>query len=88
MRKFSVCTVTDLNPRFGGPWDMLWTFLDNASKEVLFFEFHTRVQMCITKIKGLSMFYKTNLTIRFTNANLSSKKNRSTYINTSTMFTL
>ena len=22
-----VCTLTDLNPRFDGPWDMLWKFL-------------------------------------------------------------
>ena len=24
LRKVSVCTLTDLNPGFGGPWNMLW----------------------------------------------------------------
>ena len=27
LRKSSVCTLTDLNPGFGGPWDILWIFL-------------------------------------------------------------
>ena len=26
MRKVSVCTLTDLNPGFGGPWNKLWIF--------------------------------------------------------------
>ena len=27
LRKVSVCTLTDLNPGFDGPWDILWIFL-------------------------------------------------------------
>ena len=53
LRKVSVCTLTDLNPGFDGPWEDMNTFCKwhfyNASKEVFWqkkFEFHARVQKC------------------------------------------
>ena len=31
MRKVSICTLTDLNPGFGGPWRKLWIFFVNGT---------------------------------------------------------
>ena len=44
MRKVSICTLNDLNPGFGRPWNKLWIFFctwhfHNASKEVSFSNF-------------------------------------------------
>ena len=54
LRQSSVCTLTYLNPGFGGPWDMLGIFFVNIKfitlhrslLENFFFEFHVRVQKC------------------------------------------
>ena len=35
LRKSSVCTLTYLNPGFGGPWDMLWIFLGYSTFIIL-----------------------------------------------------
>ena len=54
MRKTQFSTLTDLNPGFGGPWDMLGIFFVNVIFIMLHrslsvkknFEFHRRVQKC------------------------------------------
>ena len=54
LRKSSVCTLTDLNPVFGKPWDMLWLFfgfgtfimLQKKSFGQKQFQFYARVQKC------------------------------------------
>ena len=42
MRKSSVCTLADLNPGFGGPWDMLWIFLGYGTFIMLQKKYRTR----------------------------------------------
>ena len=31
LKKVSICTLTDLNPGFGGPWKKLWKFFVNGT---------------------------------------------------------
>ena len=52
LRKSSVCNLTDLNPGFGKPWDMLWLFFGFGTFIMLQKEsfgqkqFPSRVQKC------------------------------------------
>ena len=74
LRKSSVCTFTDLNPGFCGPWNILLIFLGYGTFVMLKkkpfgqkkFEFHARVQKChfgnfsILTPSGVTMKYCKN----------------------------
>ena len=66
LRKSSVCTLTDLNPGFGKPWDILWLFFGFGTSILLQkktfcqkkFEFSSRVQKChIDRIEKLPKWH-------------------------------